>query len=813
MAQAPTIGRSGSEQARHPAFASLPAGATDLPHSLTSLIGRDRELSLARELIGRPSVRLLTLTGPGGIGKTRLALQLAVDLAETFTDGVRFVPLESVRHPSLVAATIAQTVNVQPTGSGAMHDAMTSALQASNMLLVVDNFEHVLAAAPVLTGLLANCPHLTILVTSRVLLRVTGEHALAIPPLTLPDPQSSRSLDDLAQSSAIQLFVERAQAVDGTFVLSDSSAPRVAEICRRLDGLPLAIELVAPRVRHLALPELLDRLGQRLPLLTGGSRDRPSRLQTMRNAIAWSHDLLAPGVQLLLHRLAVFTGGFSLEAAEQVANWGREEQGGGDRLLDTFDVFDGLGTLIDASLLHLEIAAGGSARYRMLETIREYALERLDTVGEAATTRRTHAAWFLAFAERHEFGNLLSGDEWVLALLETEHANMRAALAWFEEAGDVGSLLRLAAALGHFWISLGHYQEGRVWLERALALDARAGVQARILVSLGGVTLYLGMLEEAKTSLTAGLAGCRDQSDPFNAARALIRLGAVATAQGDIAQSTVLLEECLTVSRTVPNPRLAAIMGGWALINLAVTARTLGDLALAEERVTEALGRMRHAAYTAGTIMALGDLGDLAHDRANHTRALALYREALGLGWERPGTREVTDVIESVGIVAIAVGQAERGAQLLGAADALRERMGLRFRVGVNEVSHERALTTARAALVEAAFTAAWASGRSMGPAQALEAAIEPFPVPTVAAVGRLADGPLRGASLTRRETEILNLLAAGQTDATIAATLFLSVRTVENHVSHILAKLGVRTRAAASQAAGLDAPASDLTA
>ncbi|MDQ3656083.1 MAG: protein kinase, partial [Chloroflexota bacterium] len=368
MALPPSIERSGPEQAPRPARSSLSGGATGLPVPLTSLVGRDRELALARELLRRPDIRLLTLTGPGGIGKTRLALRLAADLAGAFADGVRFVPLEAVRDPSLVAAAIAQTVDVQPTGGAPMHNAMTSVLQAADILLVVDNFEQVLAAAPVLTGLLASCPRLTILVTSRVLLRVTGEQALAIPPLTLPDPQSSLSLDDLVRAPAVQLFAERAQAVDVTFALSETVAPRVAEICRRLDGLPLAIELVAPRIRHLALPDLLDRLGRRLPLLTGGSRDQPSRLQTMRNAITWGYDLLAPQEQLLIRRLAVFTGGFTLEAAEQVAGEGPSGPGDDDARLDIPSVVDGLGTLIDASLLQTEIPSGAATRYRMLET-------------------------------------------------------------------------------------------------------------------------------------------------------------------------------------------------------------------------------------------------------------------------------------------------------------------------------------------------------------------------------------------------------------------------------------------------------------
>lgn len=419
----------------------LPGGPPGVPVPLTALIGRERELALAQTLIRRPELRLLTLTGPGGIGKTRLAIQLAADLADAFAQGVRFVPLASVRDPALVAASIARAIGVPPAGGVAMDDALSSALPAADILLVIDNFEHLLAAASVLTAMLGSCPRLKFLVTSPVLLRVEGEQAMAVPPLPLPDPQASPSFDDLADAPAIQLFTVRARSVKTSFVLDETTAPQVAEICRRVDGLPLAIELVAPRVRHLGLPELLGRLDRRLPLLTGGSRDQPSRLQTMRNAIAWSHDLLTPEVQAIFRRLAVFSGDFSLEAAEHVGSEPKDGSGGFDNSRSPL-FFDGLATLIDASLLQTELLSDGAARYRMLETIREFAGEQLMASGEATLIRRNHAAFFLALAERYEIIDLLPDVSQILETLEAEHANLRAALAWFEESGEAHNCSR-----------------------------------------------------------------------------------------------------------------------------------------------------------------------------------------------------------------------------------------------------------------------------------------------------------------------------------------------------------------------------------
>ncbi len=710
-------------------------------------------------------------------------------------------------------------LSVRGVGQEPAESALRTFLRGKDVLFVLDNFEQVLPAAPIVASLLGACPQLTVLVTSRERLYLDGERVVPLAPL--PVPAADEMPKSAATAAAVRLFVDRARSIDPSFRLSEDATPVVGEICRLLDGLPLAIELAAPRVRHMPLATLRDRLQQRLALLTGGSMDRPSRQKTMRDAIAWSYDLLNPDVQAHFRRLSVFVGGFTLEAAERVTEGAegaaerredgktgrRKEHASAERRAPNVDsaplVLDGLAALIEASLLRHETGPDGPARYRMLETIHEFAGEQLAAAGEGDSARRAHAAYYLSLAERYEFATLLPENELVMDLLEAEHADLRVALSWLDATGDFDQFFRLVTGLSRFWSGQGYYQEGQTWLERALANSGAATAPGRgkALVRLGMIELFLGALPEAEGHLTAGLAACRAEGHAVDSTSALNGLGALASLRGDRARSIALHEEGLATALTVPDRRMAGIIAAWVLGNLAVVDRANGDLERAADRLEDALRRIREVGGHAAEIMTVGDLGDLARDRGDQAHAFGLYREALLLVRRYPGTRDVTDVIEAVGIASAAIGQAKRAARLLGFAEAQRERIGLRLRIVENQVAFEQAVAATRATLAEPGFAMAWNAGRKLRPAEAVAEAI--------ATSETHAASPV--TVLTPREMEILRLLAAGQANPAIAQALFISTRTVENHVAHVLAKLGVTTRADAVEtavAAGLVQPA-----
>ena len=480
-----------------PPLRTLESRPNNLPMQPTPLVGRERETAEVADRVKIEEARLLTLTGPGGTGKTRLALQAAADLLEEFEDAVFFVALATITDPALVASAIAGPLGVKESGDQPLEEGLKAYLRDRNLLLVLDNFEQVLEGAPLVGGLLDACPKLKVLATSRIPLRLYGEIEYPVPPLALPDPTVLPPLEVLTQYEAVRLFVERAKAVKGDFEITNESAPAVAEICARLDGLPLAIELAAARVRLLPPQKMLQRLGNRMKLLKGGARDLPTRQQTLRGAIDWSHDLLEEDEKTLFGRLSVFAGGRTLEAMEEIC----DPEG-------DLDALEGVESLVGKSLLKQEEGSGGEPRFVMLETVHEYAREKLKESGWAEEMQRLHAAYFLAMAEEAE--PELRGpreQEW-MDRLEAEHDNLRVALSWSLGGGDGVLGLRLAGALGQFWKVRGHFSEGRGWLEEALAGcgEAPPDARARVLAESGNLAMDQGDFERSKASSQEALA-------------------------------------------------------------------------------------------------------------------------------------------------------------------------------------------------------------------------------------------------------------------------------------------------------------------
>ncbi len=610
-----------------PPLHTLDSSPNNLPVQPTSFLGREQEVAAIAGLLHREDVRLVTLTGPGGAGKTRLGLQVAADLSELFASGVFFVNLAPISDPALVVPAIAETLAIREGSGQALLERLAEHLRQRQMLLLLDNFEQVVSAVEQVVALLVACPQLKVLVTSREVLHVRAEHEFPVPPLAVPDPNRLPDLTTLSHNAAVALFLQQAQAVKPNFQLTDANAGAVASLCARLDGLPLAIELAAARMKLFSPQALLARLGQRLSILTSASRDMPARQQTLRNTIAWSYNLLDEEEKRLFRQLSVFVGGCTIEAIEALcASPGRESE----------PILDGVASLVDKSLLQgVEQRAGEEPRFVMLETIREYALESLEPHGETEAARRAHAAYFLALAEEAEQGMAGPQQAVLLERLEQEHDNLRAAMQWSTSHAEEekAMALRLGGALSSFWFVRAYFSEGRDFLERALSRsgEVAAPIRAKALYAASRLHEVLDSLDRAEELCEQSLALYRELGDTRGIASCLHLLADIVWGQGNLAAARALAEESLMLFRELDDRRSVAYL----LYHLGSLAVEQGEYARGRSLLTESLtinrelGDTRNIANSLFTLALLSRLsgGDLAQAHTLLDESFALFRE------------------------------------------------------------------------------------------------------------------------------------------------------------------------------------------
>ena len=836
--------------------------AHNLPLELTSFIGRQREIAEVKRLLLEDKNRLLTLSGSGGCGKTRLALAVAFEVVNSFEDGVWWVELASLSDPDLlpqaVASALGSALGVREVLGRSLSAMLVGHLKPKKTLLVLDNCEHLVEGCAALANtLLRSCPDLKILATSREPLSIAGERSWPVPYLSTPDPQHLPPIELMGRFESIRLFVERAHVRRPDFSLRPENAAMVAKICRRLEGIPLAIELAAARVGTLSVGQIAEKLGDSLTLLVGRDRVAPERQRTLRGTLDWSYDLLSQRERELYGRLSVFAGGWTLEAAEAV---GVDDGMKHDEILDLLD------RLVDKSLVVAGEASGESElRYRMLELVRRYGLERLEESGEAERVQERHARYYLTLAE--QAAPALQGAQqaaW-LERLENEQDNLRWALGLSLERGDAETALRLGAALWRgFWYVRGYLSEGRRWLEEALAvsgegatvlrakalngaghlawcqsdfehaamqfrksltlsrqLEDKAGVAAA-LNGLGRVAYSQGNLAEGRAMLEEALAIHRELNDAWGTAESLFVSGIVALYQGDYAVAHALLEESVTLFRDVGDREGVAVSLGV----LGMVALSQGAYAAARSLLEETQAIFKSLADPRGVARALSVLGDVDFNQGDYEAAYARYEEAIGLlkdfvsayqhgpaefGPSQVGMAQVglddrwwmAWCLEGLGGVAAARKQTTRAIRIFGAAKALRDIISAP-RPAAHRAAYERILATARAQLDETTFAATWAEGKAMTAEQAMEYALskeeEPAPSPPASATTTLRSPSSFPAGLSAREAEVLKLVAEGLTNNQVADELFISPRTINRHLTSIYHKLGVSSRAAATR-------------
>jgi predicted ATPase/DNA-binding CsgD family transcriptional regulator len=760
--------------------AGHPDPAADLPLPPTPLVGRERETDRVAGLVRDRSVRLVTLSGPGGVGKTRLAIAVAREAVSSFPGGVFFVGLAPVADAAGAPAAVAHALHVREADGQRLTDRIAAHLRdMGRVLLVLDNLEHLVdGAAQFAADLLAACPDLAVLATSRVRLRLSGEREVPVPPLAL-------AAADGGLSEAALLFAERARAVRPDFAVSDANAAAIADICRRLDGLPLAIELAAARVKVLTPAALLARLDPALPLLTGGARDGPARQQTVRDAVAWSYDLLPPADQALFRRLAVFAGGFTLADAEVVA---------ADM---NVVVLDGVAALVEHSLLRPDDAPGGEPRFVMLETVREFGLERLAVAGDEDVARDAHAAHFLSMVRAAE--PALTGPDQIAWLdrLDAELPNLRAALDHLAAANRGDDALRMATALARFWHRRGRFAEGFARLAGLLggpASSSDPAVRAPALAAAGQLARWRQDLDRAAALYAEALDLFRADGNVHGEALVLCGLSDVVNDGGDRSGAEHLSEAARAAARATGDGWLEAFAANQSG-NVAGAAL---DFPLAATRWTEALALARATTDATLVCQLLGNLAWTTVNLGHRARARVLYAEQLALARRLRDPWWLAWGMWGAGAIALGEGTYARAARLFAAAANRRDLVGIPLRPAAMAV-HDRDAARLRAVMGEAAFAAAWATGRAL-PWD--EASDEAEAVVAGNGGGHSRADRVPGRLLTPREREVLALVTAGRTDREIADELFVARRTASTHVANLLAKLGVANRAEAAAVA-----------
>ena len=690
---------------------------TALPVPPTPLFGRDQVRQEVSDLLSRPGLRLITMTGPGGVGKTRLAVEIAASSAAAFPDSVVLVSLASLTDYTLVVPAIAQAFGIREASGRSVRDALRMNLANKRLLLVLDNFEHVLEAAPEIAELLAACNELKLLVTSRSPLRLRGEQEFPVPPLAVPGVGAiTPSADVVTAFASVVLFVARAQAADPSFRLTDANAPAVAEICRRLDGLPLAIELAAARIKLFSPEALLDRLQNRLTLLTGGARDLPDRQRTMRDAIAWSFGLLSPEEQALFRRLGVFVGGFTLDAAESVMAGFSQPR---------VDVIDAIASLVDKSLLRSLEGPDGGTRFGMLETIREYALEQLEREGETAVAHDRHADYFVAVAEHAAVPEYTPEEAMYARRLEPEFPNVRTALGWLldeapAELDGPRRALRLAGAMTRFWGIRGYLRESHTWIERALnaAPVEPSYARAVALTALGIIAWWVGDIDGALNRQEEALAIWRELDERRWIVSSLWFVGLVAAKLGNTAQMEELAKEA--------DPLISQIgVTLWATVPSslrAMAALMRGDRAGTEEYFAPVLAYQGRNNFPWAHAWVLGMFAEAALLERDHAAALERFQASLAEFNDHGDVYATIDGLIAVASQAAELGQAATAARLLGAESVVRAAIG--NRVTWMSVTTSETVELTRARLGAEAFDRAFNEGRALCLADAVDLAL-----------------------------------------------------------------------------------------